>query len=132
MFASSTPLLRFVTDGLMASIDCYLAGTLPLHRFAWELSARVESLASLGAPSRTLTRLRWLHRTVELVHAAQSARAAEGAPGTVDAGRLTGDEENTLTVALADFRAVLATLIPNDPLDPAGAARPATVLTVVA
>src|SRR5581483_10708334 len=77
-------------------------------------------------------RPRWLHRTVELVHAAQSARAAEGAPGTVDAGRLTGDEENTLTVALADFRAVLATLIPNDPLDPAGAARPATVLTVVA
>lgn len=122
MFASSTPLLRYVTDGLMATIDSYLAGALPLHRFAWELSARVDALASLDAPTRTLTRLRWLHRTVELVHDAQSARGAD----------LTRDEENTLTVALADFRAVLATLVPHNPLDPAGAARPATVLTVVA
>lgn len=119
MFASSTPLLRFVTDGLMATIDSYLAGSLPLHRFAWELSARVDALASLDAPSRTLTRLRWLHRTVELVHAAAD-------------GDLTRDEENTLAVALADFRAVLATLVPHNPLDPAGAARPATVLAVVA
>ena len=140
MFASSLPLLRFVTDGLMATIDSYLAGSLPLHRFAWELSARVDTLASLDAPSRTLTRLRWLHRTVELVHSAQSARAIAGrrAEPTADhtagdqAGGLTGDEENTLTVALADFRAVLATLLPLNPLDPAGAARPASLLAVVA
>lgn len=124
MFASSTPLLRYVTDGLMATIDSYLAGALPLHRFAWELSARVDALASLDAPTRTLTRLRWLHRTVELVHAAHPA-----ADLTAD---LTADEEHTLTVALADFRAVLATLVPHNPLDPAGAARPTTVVTVVA
>jgi hypothetical protein len=175
MLATSDPLIRFVTDGLMATIDSYLAGALPLHRFAWELSARVETLSSLDAPTRTLTRLRWLLRTVELVHAAQSARAGRSseaaaarggvrgvagaaargaavgpgacgavargvsgaagnrpAPDAVTAFGLTRDEENTLTVALADFRAVLATLVPHNPLDPAGAARPATVLAVVA
>jgi hypothetical protein len=139
MFATSDPLVRFLTDGLMASIDSYRAGTLPLHRFAWELSARVETLASLDAPTRTLTRLRWLLRTVELVHVAQSARTAAGsaavgptAAGGPTAADLTATEENTLTVALADFRAVLATLFPRNPLDPAGAARPATVLSVVA
>ena len=126
MLATSDPLLRFVTDGLMAAIDSYLARALPLHRFAWELSARVETLASLDAPTRTLTRLRWLLRTVELLHTAHRERDANSAPD------LSADEENTLTVALADFRAVLATLIPHNPLDPAGAARPTTVPSVVA
>ena len=37
------------------------------------------------------------------------------------------DEEEILTVVLTDFRAVLATLVPHNPLDPMGAARPATV-----
>ena len=128
MLASSTPLLRFVTDGLTATIDSYLAGTLPLHRFAWELSARVDTLSSLDAPTRTLTRLRWLLRTVELLHAAQSARSAE----TGHATGLSGDEESTLAVALTGLRAVLATLVPHNPLDPAGAARPAAALAVVA
>ena len=34
---TSTSLIRFVTDGLLATIESYQAGNLPLHRFAWEL-----------------------------------------------------------------------------------------------
>lgn len=128
MLATSDPLIRFVTEGLTATIDSYLAGSLPLHRFAWELSARVDMFSSLEAPTRALTRLRWLLRCVELLHAAQSARSAE----TGRAAGLSGEEENTLTVVLADFRAVLATLVPHNPLDPAGAARPTATAVLVA
>ncbi|MGI8817373.1 MAG: hypothetical protein ACR2G2_19380 [Pseudonocardia sp.] len=126
MTATSAPLIRFVTEGLTATIDTHLAGTLPLHRFAWELSTRVDMLAALDPPARTLTRLRWLQRTVELLHATLSARVR-----TTGRGELTGDEENTLTVTVADLRTVLATLTPRNPLDPAGAARPARLLAAV-
>lgn len=111
--ADSPALVRFVTDGLLATIEAYRCGTLPLHRFAWELDARITTLATLSAPSRVVTRLRWLHRTVELLHTELAAGA-----------ELTGDEENSLTVTLVDLRTVLATLAPESPLDPAGAARP--------
>jgi hypothetical protein len=128
MIGISEPLVRFVTEGLTAAIDAHLAGALPLHRFAWELSARVDMLAKLDVPARTLTRLRWLQRTVELLHATLSARV-EGSGSAGRSGRtgLTGDEENTLTVTVASLRTVLATLAPHNPLDPAGAARPLAV-----
>ena len=119
MSVPSDPLIRFVTDGLTASVDAYLAGSLPLHRLARELAARVDTLAALGPPARTLTRLRWLHRAVDLVHAAVLARA--GAGGRAEPTR---DEQQALTDTLADLRTVLATLTPHHPLDPAGAARP--------
>jgi hypothetical protein len=52
-------LVGFVTDGLNATLGSYLAGGLPLHRFAWELAARIDTLAELAAPAHTVTRLRW-------------------------------------------------------------------------
>lgn len=113
---SAPALVRFVTDGLNATLDSYLSGGLPLQRFAWELAARIDTLAELDAPARTVTRLRWLQRAVENLY---SELARAGRP-------LTGDEENCLTVTLVDLRTVLATLTPYSPLDPAGAARPFT------
>ena len=109
---TSSALIRFVTDGLLATIDSYRSGTLPLHRFTWELRTRIDSLAGLDPPSRTVTRLRWLQRTVELLQ------------GHTD---LTADEQNFLTVTLRDMTLVLATLTPPSPLDPAGAARPISI-----
>lgn len=105
-----------MTEGLSATIDSYLGGGLPLQRFAWELAARIDALAGLDAPARTVTRLRWLQRAVENLH---SELARAGRP-------LTGDEENCLTVTLVGLRTVLATLTPDSPLDPAGAARPSS------
>lgn len=111
--ADSPALVRFVTDGLLATIEAYRSGTLPLHRFAWELHARITTLAGLSAPTRLVTRLHWLQRTVELLHTELTDRA-----------ELTGDEEHSLTVTLLDLHTVLATLAPESPLDPSGAARP--------
>ncbi|HEY9414498.1 MAG TPA: hypothetical protein VIQ30_07055 [Pseudonocardia sp.] len=111
--ADSPALVRFVTDGLLATIEAYRIGTLPLHRFAWELDTRIDTLAGLAAPTRVVTRLRWLARSVELLRTDLADRAA-----------LTGDEENSLIVTLVDLSTVLATLAPESPLDPAGAARP--------
>jgi hypothetical protein len=113
---SAPALVWFVTEGLSATIDSYLSGRLPLQRFAWELAARIDTLAGLDAPARTVTRLRWLQRAVENLH---SELARAGRP-------LTGDEENCLTVTLVSLRTVLATLTPESPLDPAGAARPSS------
>jgi hypothetical protein len=108
--SAGSTLVRFVTDGLLATIDCYRAGSLPLHRFAWELRTRIDSLAELDPPARTLTRLRWLQRNVELLH-----------------DDLSADEQNILTVTLRTLTLVLATLTPPGPLDPSGAARPSAV-----
>jgi hypothetical protein len=112
---SATPaLVRFVSEGLAATIDSYLSGRLSLRRFASELAARIDTLAGLDAPARTVTRLRWLQRSVENLHAELAL-----------AGRTpTGDEKNCLTVTLVGLRTVLATLSPESPLGPAGAARP--------
>lgn len=108
-------LVRFVADGLNATLDSYLSGYLPLQRFVWELAVRIDTLAGLDAPARTVTRLRWMQRSVENLH---SELASAARP-------LTGDEENCLTVTLVGLRSVLATLTPDSPLDPAGAAIPA-------
>lgn len=110
--AASTAVLRFAVTGLRAATDSYLAGDLPLHRFAWELRIRVDALAELTPPTRTLTRLRWLQRTVEHLH----LRLATG-------GR-TGDEESSLTDAVTVLWTLLAGITPLDPGGPAGAARP--------
>jgi hypothetical protein len=119
----STALVRFVTTGLCATIDSHLAGELPLHRFAWELQNRIDSLAELSAPGRTVTRLRWLQRTVEHLHAevAEAGRA-----------QLNDDEEHILAATLTDLRTVLADLAPHNPPDPASTARPTTDHRVVA
>jgi hypothetical protein len=107
----SAALLRLVTGGLLATIDSHLAGRLPLHRFAWELRTRIDTLAAFDPPCRTLTRLRWLQRAVERLDA-----------GLTEAGRaeLTGDEKRYLGAALADLCTVLGTLCPVDPTDPSG------------
>jgi hypothetical protein len=121
---SSTPaLVRFTVTGLTATIDAHLAGTLPLHRFAWELSTRIDTLGRLDAPSGVVTRLRWLHRTVERLHAELAEAGRE---------RLDDAEQTALAAALVDLRTVLATLIPPTPRDPAGAGRPATAVTPAA
>jgi hypothetical protein len=127
--SAGSALTRFVTDGLLATIESYRARNLPLHRFAWELRTRIDSLAELDPPSRTVTRLRWLQRTVELLHAELTNRADAGTTAVHTQGHteLTADEQNSLTVTLRDMALVLATLTPPSPLDPAGAARPTAV-----
>jgi hypothetical protein len=45
--SSVLQLIRFVTDGLRDTIDSFATGALPLHRFAWELQSRLDSLAEL-------------------------------------------------------------------------------------
>jgi hypothetical protein len=108
-------LVRFVTDGLLATIESYRAGQLPLHRFTWELHSRIDTLSELSADRLTLTRLRWLHRTIDNLHAE-----------LLESGRRpTVDEENTLTVTVVSLRTVLGSLTPPAPLDPSGAAAPA-------
>jgi hypothetical protein len=115
--APSPALIRFVTDGLTATLDSYRAGQLPLHRFVWELTARIETLDQLPAPTRAVTRLRWITRGLAALHTELA-----------DAGRApTADEENSLTVTLVSLRTALATLDPHNPIDPAGGARPAAV-----
>jgi hypothetical protein len=84
-----SPLVRFVALGLLATVDCHLAGGLAPGRVGWELSARIEQLAALGLPPRTVTRLRWLARAAAL--------PAEPAPSDLVALRtaivgLLGDE----------------------------------------
>ena len=113
-------LVRFVTDGLTATLESYRAGQLPLHRFVWELTARIATFDDLAVPTRAVTRLRWIARGLAALHTELA-----------DTGRehLTVDEENSLTVTLVGLRTALAALDPHNPIDPAGAARPATVTT---
>ena len=106
-----SPLRRFVTDGLHDTISCYIAGTLPLHRFAWELDSRLATLAELtGLPHwRTLNVLRAAQRTIADLDSTLRAGARDG---------LTAAEEHTLTAALVTLRTTLANLDPEDPVDP--------------
>jgi hypothetical protein len=116
----SPALVRFVTDGLTATLDSYRAGHLPLHRFVWELTTRIDTLDGLPAPTRTVTRLRWITLGLAALHTELA-----------DTGRehLTADEENSLTVTLVSLRTALAQLDPHNPIDPTGAARPTTTTT---
>ncbi|MDQ2706341.1 MAG: hypothetical protein M3Z25_01280 [Actinomycetota bacterium] len=118
MTVLSTPLIRFVTDGLLATIESHRTGALPLHRFAWELRSRIDTLAELTSTSTTVTRLRWLQRSVQNLH---TALAATGR------AKLSDDEQDHLTATLTSLHTALTNLIPHRPLDPAGADNPATV-----
>jgi hypothetical protein len=110
--AQSATLIRFVTDGLIATIDSYRATQLPLHRLTWELNSRIDTLAELHPATRTLTRLRWLHHDINNLHTTLATT------GRTD---LTTDEQNSLTVTLVSLRTALATLGPDTPPDPTDA-----------
>ena len=92
----SAALIRFVTDGLVATLDSYRTGRLPLHRFVWELSARTDTLAELHPGSHTVTRLRRLQHSINNPHTE---------PATDRGVQLATDEENSLIVTLASLRA---------------------------
>lgn len=118
--SGSPALARYVIDGLLATIESYRAGSLPLHRFVWELTARIDTFAELDPPARVVTRLRWLHRGVELLYTGSTDRAQ-----IVGHSRLSADEKDSLSIALLSLSTTLAALNPEGPLDPSGAARPA-------
>ena len=87
--------IRFTVAGLRAAADSYLAGTLPPHRFVWELRCRIDTLAGLGAPPRAVTRLRWLLRAVD---------------------QLGIEDPHALAESATELRATLAaTLAPSEP-----------------
>jgi hypothetical protein len=116
-FAPDASLRRFVTDGLRDTVDSYLAATLPLHRFSWELESRLAMLTELTGLPR--------YRTLATLRAAQHAVA------TIDvelrtSGRatLTAAESHTVATAITTLRTGLAELEPTDPGDPTGHARP--------
>jgi hypothetical protein len=98
----SAALIRFVTDGLVATLDSYRAGQLPLHRFVWELAARTDTLAELHPASRAVTRLRWLQCSIDNPHTEHTELPAGG-------GQLTTNEQNCLTITLASLRVTSAT-----------------------
>jgi hypothetical protein len=108
---ASAPLRRFVTDGIRAALDAHTSGTLPLHRLAWELDARIATLAELTALPhyRTLATLRAAQHTVATLDT--TLRTA----GRAD---LTAAEEHSLATAVTTLRTGLARLNPPDPVDP--------------
>jgi hypothetical protein len=116
-----SPLRRFVTDGLRDTIDSYTAATLPLHRFAWELESRLNTLAELtGLPHwRTLNVLRAAHATIADLDTHLRATMRD---------ELTPAEQHLLAGALATLRTTLARLDPDDPIDPVDPAAPRPVL----
>jgi hypothetical protein len=118
---ASSALRRFVTDGLRDTIASYTAGTLPLHRFTWELESRLTTLAELtGLPTwRTLAALRAAHRTIAELDTQLRAAAR---------GELTPAERHVLAAALVTLRATLARLDPDDPMDPVDSAAPRPVV----
>jgi len=120
-FLSQSPLRRFVTDGLRATIDSYATGTLPLHRFAWELDSRLDTLAELtGLPHyRTLATLRSAQQAIAAIDTAQRATGRGG---------LTAAEDHTVAAAVTLLRTTLARLDPPDPVDPVDPAHPLPVL----
>lgn len=103
-------LRRFVTDGLRETIDSYAAGTLPLHRFAWELDSRLNDLAEVtGRPhGRLLTGPRDAARRIAAIDATLRAEAREvptdaerrAIAGALTALRATLDPPKATVVAL--------------------------------
>lgn len=116
---AAAALVRFVIDGLAATVDSFRAAQLPLHRFSWELTARITTLDELTAPParRAVTRLRWISRGIAALHAELTAAARD---------ELTAEEQDCLTATLISLHTALAQIDPHSPFDPAGAARPAT------
>jgi hypothetical protein len=98
---SSPVPVRFVVDGLLATVDSFVSGGLPVPRLARELDARIDALAQLCPPSPALTRLLWSGREV-----ARFDRALR------EAGRTGPDpaERSRLEATLETFRDVLVAL----------------------
>lgn len=115
--SSVLQLIRFVTDGLRDTIDSFAAGALPLHRFAWELRSRLDSLAEL-VDRRALAPLRSTQCIVATVDVAlrESGRT-----------RATTSEKRILVSALAAMRAELDRLVTSV----LGARRPTDLVVLV-
>ncbi|WP_028927960.1 hypothetical protein [Pseudonocardia acaciae] len=95
--SSVLQLIRFVTDGLRDTIDSFATGALPLHRFAWEVQSRLDSLADL-VDRRALAPLR---STQCIVATIDIALRESGRTGT------TTSEKRILASALAAMRGEL-------------------------
>jgi hypothetical protein len=97
---SQSPLRRFVADGLRETINSYTTGSLPLHRFVWELHNRLTTLTELtGLPH---------HRTLATLCTAQRSLAALDR-AMRDSGRegLTTEDERAVAAAVRTLRAAL-------------------------
>jgi hypothetical protein len=128
MTATSLSLLRrFVIAGLRDTLDCYTAGTLPLHRFAWELDSRLTALAELtGLPEwRALAALRTAQRTIAAVDTA--LRAAQRADLTVAEDHDIGTAVTTLRAVLTGFDSPESTCAPESTSTNSTTALPAPV-----
>jgi hypothetical protein len=115
--SSVLQLIRFVTDGLRDTIDSFAAGALPLHRFAWELRSRLDSLAEL-VDRQALAPLRSRQCIVATIDVALRESGRTGA---------TTSEKRILASALAAMRAELDRLVSSV----LGARRPADVVVLV-
>jgi hypothetical protein len=122
--AQQSPLRRFVTDGLRATIDSYTRGALPLHRFAWELTNRLGTLTEhTGLPHwRILITLRTAQRVIATIDTALRVTGRD---------EPTLAEQHTLTHAVTTLRTALPRLDPPDPVDPASRAHPPAVVLAV-
>jgi hypothetical protein len=121
--ALSDILIRFVTDGLIETIDSYQSGQLPLHRLNWELASRIDSLTDLAPTSKVATLLRWLHRDIDQLHTrcANTSRT-----------NLTDTEDEFLAHTLSGMHRILTTLDPTGPNKcPSRPAGQATAVTTV-
>lgn len=119
--SSALQLIRFVADGLCDTIDSFAAGALPLHRLAWELRSRLDSLAELvDRPALAPLRSRQC-----IVATIDAALRESGRRGT------TTSEKRILASALAAMRTeldrlVLSALGTHRPTHPTGLVTPAT------
>jgi len=114
------PLRRFVADGLRATIDSYAAGTLPLHRFAWELDSRLTTLSELSELPRRGS-------LATLCIARKAITAIDTELRATGRGGLTTAEKHTLAAAVAELRTELTRLAPSPagaPSAPSGPADP--------
>jgi hypothetical protein len=105
------PLRRFVADGLRATIDSYAAGTLPLHRFTWELDSRLTTLAELSELPRrgSLATLCVARKTITAIDRELRATGRGG---------LTAAEKHTLAAAVTALRTELIRFAPSVPSTP--------------
>lgn len=105
---TQSPLRRFVIDGLRQTLDSYTRHTLPLHRFAWELHTRIDTLAELTAlPQwRPLAALRAAQHTITELDAALRALGRD---------EPTPAETRALATAVATLRDTLDELSSDQP-----------------
>jgi hypothetical protein len=96
---------------LRATIDSYAAGTLPLHRFAWELDSRLTTLSELSElpRRRSLATLCVARKTITAIDTELRATGRGG---------LTAAEKHTLAAAVTALRTELTRLAPSVPSTP--------------